>query len=225
MECGAVTNVFGPPGSGKTNIAMATLLGCKNKVVYIDTEGSFSIERFQQLGGDERALKRVMLIEPHTWAEQNEAVAKLSAELKMERVDLVIVDSLVALYRLEISDENFKEINRQLATQYSILSRLAREHGIPVLVTNQVYNKITSLQSGRAMRSRREEERTEPDEVELTSRAIARYWSKCLIELQRKDRFGMRTAILRKHRSLPEGKSVDFEIAPNKLKEVRLGVF
>jgi len=208
LECGAVTNVFGPAGSGKTNIALTTLLGCKNKVAYIDTEGSFSLERFHQLGGDERKLKSIAIIEPHTWQEQSQAVAKLAAEMKKEKIDLIVIDSLVALYRLEISDENFKEVNRQLATQYSILSKLSREHNIPVLVTNQVYSKPGAV-----------------DEVELTSRTVARYWSKCLVELRRKDRLGMRTAILRKHRSLPEGKSIDFEITAKGLKEVKLGIF
>jgi DNA repair protein RadB len=223
LECGAVTNIFGPPGSGKTNIALTTLLGCKNKIVYIDTEGSFSPERFHQLGGDERTLKRIELVEPHTWLEQNQAVARLVTEMKKEKIDLVIVDSLVALYRLEISDENFKEVNRQLATQYSILSKIAREYDIPVLVTNQVYSKIASPQNGQAICQ--EDERHGPDEVELTSRTVARYWSKCLIELRRKDRLGIRTAILRKHRSLPEGKSIDFEITAKGLKEVKLGIF
>lgn len=225
LECGAVTNIFGPPGSGKTNIAMTTLLGCQNKVIYVDTEGSFSLERFEQLGGDERALKRILLIEPHTWAEQNQAISKLGAELKKEKIDLIVVDSLVALYRLEISDTNFKEVNRQLAAQYSTLSKLARAYNIPVLVTNQVYSKAPGMRGGSAARSNCDESHAETDEVELTSRMIARYWSKCLVELQRKDRLGMRTAILRKHRSLPEGKSVDFEITTNRLKEVKLGIF
>lgn len=208
LECGAVTNVFGPAGSGKTNVALTTLLGCKNKVAYIDTEGSFSPERFHQLGGDDKKLRSIILTEPHTWQEQNQAVAKLESEMKKEKVDLIIVDSLVALYRLEISDDNFKDINRQLATQYSILSKLAREHNIPILVTNQVYSKPGAV-----------------DEVELTSRTVARYWSKCLIELKRKDRLGIRVAIVRKHRSLPEGKSIEFEIGAKGLKEVKLGIF
>jgi DNA repair protein RadB len=220
LEVGAVTNIFGPPGSGKTNIAMTTLLGCNDKVIYIDTEGSFSPERFQQLGGDERAMRRILLIEPHSWNEQNEAVSVLAAEMKKCKVGLIIIDSLVSLYRLEISDGNFKEVNRQLATQYSILSKLAREYGIAVLVTNQVYSKSKPF-----ARVRQAENETDADEVELTSRTIARYWSKCLVELKRKEKLGIRTAILRKHRSLPEGRSVDFEITSKCLKEIKLGIF
>jgi len=223
LEAGAVTNVFGPPGSGKTNVALITTLECENKAVYIDTEGSFSLERFQQIGGDDGKLKKVVLMEPTTWNEQNQCVAKLARELQKEKVDLIVVDSLVALYRLEISDTNFRDINRELATQYSILSKLARQYNIPILVTNQVYSKPANRDVKRD--NAESDEHDGGDEVELTSRTIARYWSKCLVELKRKDRFGMRTAILRKHRSMPEGKSVDFEITAKGLKEVKLGIF
>ena len=184
LEAGAVTNVFGPPGSGKTNVALITILGCKNKAVYVDTEGSFSIERFQQLGGDEETLKRIVLLEPTSWAEQNSCIAKLAHELQKDKVDVIVVDSLVALYRLEISDSNFKDVNKELATQYSILSKLARQYNIPVLVTNQVYSK--SLAQRTENSDQHNSEQYSGDEVELTSRTIARYWSKCLVEIKRK---------------------------------------
>jgi len=205
LEKGAVTNVFGPPGAGKTNIALSTTLNCENKVIYIDTEGSFSLERFRQMGGDEKKLKTVLLIEPESWQEQHKEIGRLERILTKERIDLIVVDSLVALYRLEMNNKNFKEVNRQLATQYSVLSRLARKYNIPVLVTNQIYSR--------------------GEEVELTSRMVARYWSKCLLELKRGDRANQRVAILRKHRSLPENKRVEFEITEKGLKEPRFSLF
>ncbi|MBI5061168.1 MAG: DNA repair and recombination protein RadB [Candidatus Aenigmarchaeota archaeon] len=189
IECGAVTNIYGPPGSGKTNIALSAALECKSKVLYIDTEGSFSLERFQQIGGDEKKLKNIMLIEPHTWQEQCVAIENLDKLMQRESIGLVIVDSFVALYRLELAQENFQQVNRQLAMQYAILSRIARECKIPILVTNQVYSK--------------------GDEVELSSRSIAKYWSKCLIELRKSDRDNHRIAVLRKHRSLPPRRPQD----------------
>ncbi len=43
------------------------------------------------------------------------------------------------------------------------------------------------------------------------SRDITKYWSKCLVELVKLDK-GKRIAILRKHRSLPEGREAHFQI-------------
>jgi DNA repair protein RadB len=107
---------------------------------------------------------------------------------------------LVAIYRLELDPENFQAINKQLATQYSVLSKITRKYKIPVIVTNQVYS-------------------LKDEKIELTSRAIAKYWSKTLIELKRTEGENQRLAILRKHRSLPEGKTIEFEITQNGLKE------
>jgi len=205
LEFGAVTNIYGPPGSGKTNIAISSAMCCKGKIIYIDTEGSFSLDRFRQMGGDEKKLKNIMLIEPHSWQEQLVTVENLEKVFQKESIELVIIDSLVALYRLELSQENFPQINRQLATQYSVLSRISREHKLPILVTNQVYSQ--------------------GDEVEVSSKSIARYWSKCLIELKRTDKDNHRLAILRKHRSLPEGRKVEFEITQKGLKEVKFSIF
>ena len=111
---------------------------------------------------------------------------------------MIVVDSMVALYRLEMDNENFAVINKQLATQYSILSRIARKHDIPVMVTTQVYST--------------------GGEIEMSSRAISQYWSKVLIELKKTGKDNHRAAIIRKHRSLPEGQQIEFEIYEKGLK-------
>ncbi|MBI2578410.1 MAG: DNA repair and recombination protein RadB [Candidatus Aenigmarchaeota archaeon] len=196
IEDDVITNVYGPAGSGKTNIAIAAAINCSKKVVYLDTEGSFSLERFEQLGG--RNLKNIMLINVHAWKEQCEAVAGMEKLAEKGDVGLVVVDSLVALYRLELTDRNYQTINKQLATQYSVLSKIARKFHVPVLVTNQVYSA--------------------GDEIELTSRAIAKYWSKALVELRKLEKENVRLAILRKHRSLPEGRKIEFEITGSGMK-------
>lgn len=208
IESDAVTNVYGPAGSGKTNVALTTLISCceTKKAIYIDTEGSFSLERFQQLGGNENHIKNIIFIEPTTWKEQHEKIIKMEKLIDSE-IGLIIVDSLVALYRLELNEDNFQNINKQLATQYSVLSRIARTHKIPVLVTNQVYSIGND------------------ERIELTSRTISKYWSKALIELKKTEKANCRVAIVRKHRSLPEGKSIEFEITESRLKEIKLGIF
>ena len=202
IEDDAITNVYGPPGCGKTNIVLSSALACcesGKKVIYIDTEGSFSLERFEQIGGTEKHLKDIKFVQVYSWAEQHRAFKELEKAID-KTIGLIVIDSMVALYRLEMDGKNFQEINKQLATQYSILSRITRTERIPVIITNQVYGK-----SG---------------EVELTSRTIAKYWSKTLVELRRTEKDSHRLAILRKHRSLQEGRSIEFVIAKDGLKQV-----
>ncbi len=204
LETDAITNIYGPPGSGKTNIALATVLACctsGKKSVYVDTEGSFSLERFEQLGGTEKEMKDILMFPVHDWKEQHKKLIELEKLVEKEKnIGVIVVDSIVSLYRLEMDEKNFQQTNKQLATQYSIFSKIVRKFNIPVLVTNQVYSK--------------------GDEIELTSRTIARYWSKTLVELKRLDKENQRIAILRKHRSLPEGRSIEFEITKNGFKTI-----
>jgi DNA repair protein RadB len=162
------------------------------------------MERFKQIGGTEKNLKNIKFLEIHGWKEQDEKISRLEKIIN-KNVGLIVIDSIVALYRLELDQENFQKVNRQLATQYSVLSRISRKYNIPVLVTNQVYG------SG--------------EEIELTSKAIAKYWSKVLVELKKTEKENHRIAILRKHRSMPEGKKIEFEIVENGIKEVKFGLF
>lgn len=202
IEDDAITNIYGPPGSGKTNIVLSVALSCVEsgkKVVYVDTEGSFSLERFFQMGGSEKHLKSIKFLQVHSWDEQHRAVGEIE-KISDKSIGLIIVDSMVALYRLELDEKNFQQINKQLATQYSILSRITRTEKIPIIITNQVYSK--------------------GENIELTSRTIAKYWSKTLVELRKTEKENHRLAILRKHRSQPEGRSIEFAITKDGLKQV-----
>src|SRR3989338_9162479 len=87
LEQAAVTNFFGAPGTGKTNISIIAAVRCignGGKVVYIDTEGGFSLERLSQivegsgLSKDVNTiLKSIILIEPKSFEEQGKAIRKL----------------------------------------------------------------------------------------------------------------------------------------------------
>ena len=69
------------------------------------------------------------------------------------------------------------------------MAEIARKREIPVIVTNQVYSY--------------------ENEKRMVGGDILKYWSKCWIELTHQE--GKRTALLKKHRSLPE-KSMSFQI-------------
>lgn len=202
LEKGLITNVFGESGSGKTNFCVqvaAEVADSGEKVVYIDTEKGFSPERFRQIAGDE-ALENVVLNEPVDFEQQEEAINSLDEIAEENDPDAIIVDSMVSLYRLQAKGDQIQEVNQKLSQQLSELSRLARKYNIPVLVTNQVYTSF------------------DKDEIELVGRDVPRYWSKCLLKLSNSDQT-VREVEIEKHRSMPEGKSMKFQITDDGLKE------
>ncbi len=199
-----INMIAGPPGSGKTNLCI--LAACSqakrgNKVIYMDSEGGFSVERVRQIIGPKYhyLLENFLLLQPTSFKEQKDAFFKLLEHVKGGEIGLIIIDSMAMLYRLELGkDENkVKEINREVALQMRILSELSRKKNIPIVITNQVYTKFNLS-----------DDETEP-ETKIVGGDLFRYWSKCIIELRKEG--GKRKAILLKHRSLPQ-KEISFEI-------------
>lgn len=212
-----ITTIYGPAGCGKTNFC--TLVAWSqakkgNKVIFIDTEGGFSVERFKQIFGDgktaeiSKLLENVLLLKPTNFEEQEEAFERLLKEIKnSNNIGLIVVDGMTMLYRLEMAEarkeKDFDKIdlnNSRLARQMRILAEISRKRNIPVIVTNQVYSEFLSEEDVAAGKEKG---------VFMVGGDILKYWSKCIIEL--KNARGKRTAVLRKHRSLPE-KEMDFEI-------------
>ncbi|MFA5060822.1 MAG: DNA repair and recombination protein RadB [Candidatus Pacearchaeota archaeon] len=214
FETDIITTFYGPGGSGKSNFcAIVAVSQAKkgNKIILIDSEGGFSIDRFKQIHGGtkeevEKALGNILLLKPTSFEEQEKSFETLLIHTKKGDVSLIIVDSIAMLYRLELggaisSGDNKKisEVNRKLARQLRVLNEISRKQNIPVIVTNQVYASFTQ----------NEEDKTIERQVSMVGGDLLKYWSKCLIELQ--NFRGRRKLILKKHRSLPE-KELFFEI-------------
>jgi len=113
IESGALTNFFGAPGTGKTNICLLLAIECvKNggKVIYVDTEGGFSLERVMQLVPDAgETLKSITISEPRNFKVQGEIIRSL----EKSDANLIIVDSAAALYRLEYADPEKEALARR----------------------------------------------------------------------------------------------------------------
>lgn len=181
-----------------------------NKVIFVDTEGGFSIERVKQLVGKEKHeefLENILLLKPTNFDEQKKDFGKLLKHVRQGNISLIVVDGMTMLYRLELGDavktkddEKIKEVNRELAKQMRALAELARKQHLPVLITNQVYSKFIS--------SKDLQEGTEK-EVNFVGGDLLKYWSKCILEL--KNEQGKRSVCIFKHRSLPE-RDLDFII-------------
>ena len=192
IQPGVITHIFGPPASGKTNLALIAAANAQGhgKVIYVDPEGGFSVDRLRQVAGDRfnDVLNNIILVQPTTFEEQKAAIAKLDDVVSSMKVSIIIVDSIAMLYRME-EDKDVRMLGRMLAQ----LLRLARKYGIPVLLTNQVYSEYDT------------------NTVRPIGGTISEYFTKSIVELSRAED-GTRWAQLKRHIHLPEGQALTFRI-------------
>src|SRR3990167_2147098 len=82
IEQDIITTVYGPAGSGKTCFCMlASIAAVKagKKVIYIDTEGGFSLERFKQICHDyEKVLEQIVFFKPSSFQQQKDIFVRLN---------------------------------------------------------------------------------------------------------------------------------------------------
>ena len=223
-----ITTIYGPAGSGKSNfclMACASVAKKNGKVIFIDTEGGFSLERLKQIANLDNSedfkkiLENILILKPTNFEEQWKAFGELLKELRADRekrIGSIIVDGMTMLYRLELAENTkdrntIQEINSKLARQMRLLAEIARKENIPVIITNQVYSEFLSEEELRQGKER---------QVFMVGGDILKYWSKCILEL--KNERGRRTLFIRKHRSIGE-KKLDFEIVSSGIK--RRGIF
>lgn len=197
LERGTITQVYGPPAAGKTNLALSAAVAVAaagGRTVYIDTEG-LSIDRFTQMaeasGDADEIADRLVITAVHDFEEQKEAVRE-ATELAAD-AELIVLDSATGFYRLERTDTADGEALRAVARQMTTLLGVARRHDLAVLVTNQVYTDPDSDQS-----------------KPLGGHTLA-HWTGVVLRLER-FRGGQRRARLEKHRSQPAGGTVRFTI-------------
>lgn len=202
FEKGVITQIFGPPSSGKSNITLTLAVNVarnNKKVIYIDTEGGISIDRIKQIAGPDFAsvANNIYVFEPTSFQEQNEQLKAIEAWLRKNHsdVDLLILDSAVALYRVD--DMKSTKLNKELGKQMGILSKIARKYDVAVILTNQIYNAFDDEGNS---------------DIRAVGGTILQYWSKVIIQLDRGDEVNKRIATLVRHRSIPEGKQAMFSI-------------
>jgi DNA repair protein RadB len=212
FERGTVTQLYGPPAAGKTNVALSAAVRVAAEggtAVYIDTEG-LSIDRFRQLAaaaaGDEQSIEdvtsRLVVSEAHDFEEQEEAVRD-AAEFA-ERAALIVLDSATGFYRLErTGDSDDGESLRRVARQVTHLLSLARKHDLAAVVTNQVFTD------------------PETDRARPLGGHTLEHWTGAVVRLER-FRGGNRRATIEKHRSRPAGESTTFAITGEGIEDVDL---
>jgi DNA repair protein RadB len=205
FDRGTVSQVYGPPAAGKTNVALAAAVEAAasgGRALYVDTEG-LSLDRFEQLasarleaGAEAEDLddlaSRVIVTEATDFDEQREAVRDV--EEFVDEIDLAVVDSLTGFYRLErAADAMEGDALRAVGDQVTHLLSLARKHDLAVVVTNQVFADPDS------------------DRVRPLGGNTLEHWTGVVLRVDR-FRGGNRRATLEKHRSKAAGDSVTFRI-------------
>ncbi|WP_336003341.1 DNA repair and recombination protein RadB [Halorientalis halophila] len=207
LERGVVTQLYGPPAAGKTNLALSAAVETAARgesALIIDTEG-ISVDRLEQLASGRSAAvdelaSRIIVSDVLDFEEQGEAVRD-AAEFA-DQVELIVLDSATGFYRISrAEDEEAGDALRTVAQQVTHLLSLARKHDLAVVITNQVF---TDPESDRAR--------------PLGGHTLT-HWSGVVVRLER-FRGGNRRATLEKHRSKPAGETVQFKITGEGLTSV-----
>ncbi len=189
-----ITLIYGSAASGKTTLSLIAASGQlkqDKKVVFLDTENGFSIDRFMQICGHGyiTMLDRLLVLKAKNFNEQCEKFEQL---MKIVNIDLVIIDSLGVHYRKEVK-ENHREINKKMDRQLKILTEISRD-GVPVIITNQVSTNPANGQ------------------IKMVGGEMVKKWAKKLIELKKEPN----RLILQK----PEEKEIKFEFVNEGIKIV-----
>jgi DNA repair protein RAD51 len=139
---GTIIDIFGPGGSGKTQLAMQiSLNSLQDGVVLYQDATRFQSERMLQLtkqhGLQQSLLDNMIIARMTNTAEQLEYVGKIS-ELKPK---LVVIENITDLFSFEYSREtSLLEKHVRFMEYMHTLSMASIDAKIPIVVTNIIRN-------------------------------------------------------------------------------------
>jgi DNA repair protein RAD51 len=143
IAAGTIIDIFGPGGSGKTQLAMQISLNSlqNGKVLYQDTTSGFRPERMMQMiklrGLESSLLDDVIVARITNTAEQLDYVKKISEM----QPSLVVIENITDLFSFEYFKEaNLLEKHVRFMQYMHKLSAMSIKNKIAVVVTNVVRN-------------------------------------------------------------------------------------
>ncbi|CCF60534.1 hypothetical protein KAFR_0K01800 [Kazachstania africana CBS 2517] len=157
VETGSITELFGEFRTGKSQLCHTLAVTCQipldigggeGKCLYIDTEGTFRPIRLvsiaQRFGLDpDDALNNVAYARAYNADHQLRLLDAAAQMMSESRFSLIIVDSVMALYRTDFSGRGELSARQMhLAKFMRSLQRLADQFGVAVVVTNQVVAQV-----------------------------------------------------------------------------------
>ena len=168
-----ISLLYGEAETGKTSLAIQCAVNCarkKIKSLFIDTDGTLSYERLSLIA--QYDLKEIspfiIIMRPTIFQDQSRVIDNLE-KIITKKFELIIVDTITSLYRVEPEDKKETFIaNRELNRQLGILTQMAKTTGIAVLITSQVRNFPFGLKM-----------KTKP-----IARRVLNYWSDVILNLE-----------------------------------------
>ncbi|MEK6934425.1 MAG: DNA repair and recombination protein RadA [Nanoarchaeota archaeon] len=157
IETGAITEVYGAYGSGKTSIAHQLAVsvqlpkdkgGASGMAIWVDTEGTLRPEFIEKIAkannlDSEKALKNFRGSRAFNSDHQMLMVQKIEELIKQGLpVKLVIIDSVMSHFRSEfVGRGTLADRQQKLNKHVHELLKLAHNYNIAVYITNQVMAK------------------------------------------------------------------------------------
>merc|ERR1719401_1798981 len=153
IETGQITEIFGEFRCGKTQLCHTLCVACQlpidqgggeSKALYIDTEGTFRPERLVSIAGryglnEEDVLENVTYARAYNAEHQDKLLTEAAAVFCESCYAILIVDSATGLFRTDYSGrQDLAERQQALNKHLRKLQRIADEHGVAVVITNQV---------------------------------------------------------------------------------------
>jgi len=138
-----ITMIYGGAATGKTTFCLICALDLANKgdrVLFVDTENSFSVERSRQIKENFNYLTHnIFVFKINNFKQQKTFFDRLEDMIKNGNFSTLIIDTLSMYYRKELNEDAYKA-NREMDREFVILKKIAKK--IPVIITSQVYSNL-----------------------------------------------------------------------------------
>ena len=161
IETQSITEVFGEFGSGKSQISHELAVtvqlppeegGLDGECVFIDTENPFRPERIEQIANGfeldiDEVLQKIHVARAFNSSHQILMAEKINELIQQgNNIKLVIVDSLMAHFRVEYVGRESLAVRQQKLNQHlHALQQIANTYNVAVFITNQVQAKPDSF--------------------------------------------------------------------------------
>ncbi len=177
--------VYGEASTGKTVLSMqcAVMAAGRNfKVFYVDSDGSFSPHRLENLPVDREVAQRIVVFSPEDFQDQIRITETLE-NLLTKNPALLVIDSVTGLYRAGLGKP--KEVfayNRELNRELAYLVDIARRYKLGTLLTGEVHSQPSFGEWA----------------VEPVATRTLRHWSQLIVRLRPTVRRDVRECVLEK---------------------------